>query len=57
MWSRIVWATDFSEAAHHAGRTALTVANWCGAEVHVVTVIPGDDGDLPPARLSVMTVD
>lgn len=57
MWSRILWATDFSETAHHAGRTALTVANWCGAEIDVVTVIPAPEDDLPPALLSIMSTD
>ncbi len=57
MWSRILGATDCSETAHHAGRTALTVANWSGAEIDVVTVIPAAEGDLPPALLSIMNPD
>ena len=52
MWERILWATDFSEPAHDAGRRALTLANWCGATIDVLTVIPPDPGDLPPMLLS-----
>lgn len=57
MWQRILWATDFSAPARDAGRTALTLANWAGAAIEVVTVIPPDPGDLPPALVSVLGQD
>lgn len=52
MWTKILWATDFSECAHHAGRKALEIAHWSKARIDVVTVIPPDTGDLPPMLLS-----
>lgn len=52
MWTKILWATDFSECAHHAGRRALDIAHWSNARIDVVTIIPPDTGDLPPMLLS-----
>jgi len=45
MFKKILWATDFSEHARHAGRRALQCAQCSDGMVYALTII--DPEDLP----------
>ena len=43
MFKKILWATDFSEHARHAGRWAMQCAQCSGGTVYALTVVDPDD--------------
>jgi nucleotide-binding universal stress UspA family protein len=45
MFSRILWVTDFSEPARHAGRQAVQCAECSAGRLHALTVV--DPMDMP----------
>ena len=45
MFKKILWATDFSEHARHAGQRALQCAQCSGGTIYALTVV--DPEDLP----------
>jgi nucleotide-binding universal stress UspA family protein len=51
MFKKILWATDFSQHAHHAGQRALECVRCGGGALYALTVVDPEDLPIIPGEI------
>ena len=51
LFKKILWATDFSPHAHHAGQRALECARCSGGTLYALTVVDPEDLPIVPGEI------